>query len=115
MSRQHARSIGTWRGLYAGESRVTIEHTKLVEDFTHCSPGGAGWREASALNDQMNKLEDQARDKGWRGWGDPGYVTLDDMHAFERADGPSSVIAYLETLLRRLDEGRDRSHNGEQQ
>ncbi|KAK1820150.1 hypothetical protein LTR12_005450 [Friedmanniomyces endolithicus] len=100
---------------YRDVTAACSEYRDVAGSVCRRIQGGAGWREASALNDQMNKLEDQARDKGWRGWGDPGYVTLDDMHAFERADGPSSVIAYLETLLRRLDEGRDRSHNGEQQ
>ncbi|KAK0357548.1 hypothetical protein LTR91_004097 [Friedmanniomyces endolithicus] len=88
---------------------------EISRGLANCPTGGPGWREASALNDQINKLEDQVRDKGWSIWVDGDYATLDDGHAFERADGPSSVIAYLEKLLKRLDEGRDRSHNGEQQ
>ena len=36
---------------------------------------------------------------GWNQWLDPKWVELDLPNVFNRADGPSSVIAYLEGVL----------------
>lgn len=61
------------------------------------------WIEATALNENIDSLMSRAQEKGWKSSEDPKFKELDDLHAFERADGPSSVIAYLEGVLKSLE------------
>ncbi|KAK0512089.1 hypothetical protein JMJ35_005217 [Cladonia borealis] len=58
-----------------------------------------GWREASELSKKIDDLLSRARSIGWKYWLDPSFKELDLDNVFNRADGPSSVIAYMEGVL----------------
>ena len=64
------------------------------------------WRDAYALNRTINDLEDRALKKGWNRLLDDDYRKLDVRNAFDRADGPSSVTAYLKKVLRDIENGK---------
>ena len=57
-----------------------------------------GWREALELNEKIDDLLSRASAIGWERREDPNFVRLLDS-AFNRPNGPSSVIAYLEVVL----------------
>lgn len=50
------------------------------------------------LNETIETLLDRAEAKGWMGFEDSKFRELDE-HAFDRVDGPSSVITYLEGVV----------------
>ena len=57
------------------------------------------WEEATELNDKIFDLLTQAENTGWSDYEDEKFYELDLDHAFQRPDGPSSIIAYLNRVL----------------
>ena len=70
-----------------------------VSHYTNDGVATEGWREASELDKKIDDLERRARSIGWEYRQDPKFVELDLRNVFNRADGPSSVIAYMERGL----------------
>ncbi|KAK0516592.1 hypothetical protein JMJ35_001195 [Cladonia borealis] len=58
------------------------------------------WQEATELNKKINDLLKQAKEAGWNRHKDKKFKELDDINAFQRPDGPSSIIAYLNSVLK---------------
>ena len=79
---------------------MTIHILEILK--AHIEIGTQGWREASALNDKINDLMKRAYNRGWPCLEDKKFQGLDDKNAFHRADGPSSIITYLEGVLDRI-------------
>ena len=59
-----------------------------------------GWQEAAELNKMINDLLKQAKEAGWNRNKDKKFKELDDINAFQRPDGPSSIITYLNSVPR---------------
>ncbi len=57
------------------------------------------WIEARELSERIEDLLIQAEAKGWKRKGDLKFKELDNERVFDRANGPSSVITYLEGVV----------------
>ena len=58
------------------------------------------WQEATELNKMINDLLKQAKEAGWNRHKDKKFKELDDINAFQRPDGPSSIITYVNNLVK---------------
>ena len=65
------------------------------------SIGSTAWIEAQNLDNEITRLEDEARSGGFRSFSDEGYRKLEPSKAFDRPDGPHQVIAYLNLVLQK--------------
>jgi len=72
---------------HVNETRLTI-HSE-----------GEGYREAEKLDGKIKSLEQRASDIGLR-WGEDKKYEVLNSNVFGHADGPSSLIAYLENWLK---------------
>ena len=78
-------------------------HTHILEVAkAHVRVATQGWREASELYEKIEELVLQTRDRGWASWEDEEFLKLNPDNVFLRADGPNSVITYLEAVLARV-------------
>ena len=85
------------KNLHYSEMRVLLAIHPVIW-YTDNGVATEGWREASELNKKIDDLYSRARSIGWSYWQDPEFQELYN-NVFNRADGPSSVIAHLEGVL----------------
>lgn len=84
--------------LHHSKMRVLLAiHTESL--YTDNGVATEGWREALELNEKIDDLLSRASAIGWERREDPNFVRLQLDSAIDRANGPSSVIAYLEVVL----------------
>ena len=68
-------------------------------NFAHVPIASEGWYEATELNKEINHLQQLAFYAGWRPLKDKKFEELDEDNAFQRPDGPSSIITYLKNVI----------------